>query len=107
MCAIDRVLDHEAIHALGGWPGAESMIVFRHGFVTGRDAAAPLRTTSHYRGMHGYAPDDPAMYATFIVAGPNVPLKGSLGVIDMRDIAPTVAKLLNVQLPSATGRSLF
>jgi hypothetical protein len=32
---------------------------------------------------------------------------GSLGDIDMRDIAPTVAKVLGVGLPSATGKPLF
>lgn len=95
---IDRVLDRDAIRARGGWGGAESMIVFKHGYVA---------STKHYRGMHGYWPDDPAMYATLIMAGPHVPLKGSLGIVDMRDIAPTVAKILGVRLPTATGRPLF
>jgi predicted AlkP superfamily pyrophosphatase or phosphodiesterase len=94
---IDQLLDREAIRARGGWPGAESMIVFRHGYVA---------STRPYRGMHGYAPDDPAMYATFIIAGPSVPITGDLGVVDMRDIAPTIATLLGVSLPSATGRSI-
>jgi hypothetical protein len=47
------------------------------------------------------------MRSTFIITGPGVPVHGSLGEIDMRDIAPTVAKILDVSLPSATGHPLF
>jgi hypothetical protein len=36
-----------------------------------------------------------------------VPAKGSLGEIDMRDIAPTLAKILKVRLPQADGHPLF
>ena len=34
-------------------------------------------------------------------------VRKALGEIDMRDIAPTVAKLLGVSLPRATGKPLF
>jgi len=47
------------------------------------------------------------MRATFIIDGPALPRHGALGEIDMRDIAPTVAKVLEVPLPSADGRPLF
>ena len=39
-------------------------------------------------------------------AGPGVPKK-ALGEIDMRDIAPTVAKIMDVKLPTATGKPLL
>ena len=47
------------------------------------------------------------MRATFILAGPGVPAKGALGEVDMRDIAPTLAKILKVRLPEADGRPLL
>ena len=47
------------------------------------------------------------MRATFILAGPGVAKHGSLGEIDMRDIAPTLAKVMKVSLPGADGKSLF
>ena len=47
------------------------------------------------------------MNATFLIAGPGIPAGKSLGQIDMRDIAPTLAKLLGVQLPQATGKPLL
>ncbi len=104
---IDRVLGRAAIQDVGGWKQADFMVLFRPGYVAARSAAAPLRATSQYRGMHGYWPADPGMYATFIIAGSNVPLKGDLGVVDMRNIGPTVAALLGTRLTSATGKSLF
>jgi hypothetical protein len=36
-----------------------------------------------------------------------LPKTGSLGQIDMRDIAPTVAGVLKVDLPTAQGKALF
>ena len=47
------------------------------------------------------------MRASFFVSGPGVPRKGAIGEIDQRDIAPTVARLLHVSLPSADGKPLF
>ncbi len=47
------------------------------------------------------------MRATLILAGPGLAKKGSLGEVDMRDIAPTLAKILKVNLPDADGHPLF
>jgi predicted AlkP superfamily pyrophosphatase or phosphodiesterase len=103
---IEKILDRAAIRAAGGWTDAQYLVVFQHGFVAARNPSAPLRATSTYRGMHGYWPDS-AMYATFIINGKDVPLKGDLGIVDMRDIAPTIARLLGTRLASARGKALF
>jgi predicted AlkP superfamily pyrophosphatase or phosphodiesterase len=83
------------------------MVAFKIGYETARDRLAPLVGPSLVRGMHGYFPADPEMRSTFIVAGPGVKARGSLGEIDMRDIAPTVARLLGAALPTADGKPLF
>jgi hypothetical protein len=36
-----------------------------------------------------------------------VPAGRSLGLIDMRDIAPTLARCLGIALPSADGKTLL
>lgn len=46
---------------------------------------------------HGAA--KPAMPATFLIAGNGIPPRRALGLIDMRDIAPTLAYQLGVSLP--------
>ena len=69
--------------------------------------SGPLVTASTLKGAHGYFPEDKQMRATFLIDGPGVPKKKRLGEIDMRDIAPTLAKLMQVPFPSATGKPLF
>jgi hypothetical protein len=53
-------------------------------------------------GTHGWPPGDPAMAASLIAFGPEVP-HAALGTVDMTDIAPTIARWLGVALPAATG----
>jgi hypothetical protein len=47
------------------------------------------------------------MRATLIIDGAGLPRRGSLGEIDMRAIAPTVAKLLGVDFTTADAPPLF
>ncbi len=58
------------------------------------------------RGSHGYLSSDPEMDALFIASGYGV-RKGSLPAkISNLDVAPTLAALLGVPLPSAKGKPL-
>ena len=47
------------------------------------------------------------MDSSFFIIGPGIQAGRNLGRIDMRDIAPTLAKLLGVSLPQAEGQDLF
>ena len=51
--------------------------------------------------MHGYFPAAPEMRSTFMIMGPGIPAGRSLGEVDMRSIAPTLAKLMGGTLPDA------
>jgi len=64
-------------------------------------ANAPLRGTPKYKGNHGYFPAGKNLRSTFLIMGPGVPRGRSLGEIDMRAIAPTLAKVLGVTLDGA------
>jgi predicted AlkP superfamily pyrophosphatase or phosphodiesterase len=103
---IARVSEREAIAAAGGNPQADFHVDFKPGFETSPDVKTPLVTPSRRRGMHGYDPALPEMQASFLVAGKGVPRR-DLGNVDMRDIAPTLAKVLGVALPEAEGKVLF
>ena len=56
--------------------------------------------------MHGYIPEAPEMRSAFFIVGPGVTPGLSLDVIDMRDIAPTLAGLLNLRLRDADSAPL-
>jgi hypothetical protein len=46
-------------------------------------------------------PDHPELRSSFMLTGPGVAAGRNLGVIDMRQVAPTLARVLGVALPSA------
>lgn len=99
---IDAVLDHSEILKRGGFPDATFLVVMKAGFYTGADLTGNLVTpipTTH--GGHGFSPDFAELHSSFFVAGPGIAVHRDLGQIDMLQIAPTVAALLNVSMPSA------
>lgn len=102
---VGRVMDRAQVAAAGGSDDADFFVDAKIGYEFGPHLTGPLITDSANKGTHGYFPDHPEMRATLIIDG--VAQKGSLGEVDMRDIAPTVAQILQVPLPSADGRSLL
>ena len=98
---IDKILKQPAIREQGGFPEASFFISFKIGYELGYKFTPPLVSEPTNLGMHGYLPSNPEMRSTFILAGPGIPANRSLGNIDMRAIAPTLAHLLHLQLPSA------
>lgn len=57
-------------------------------------------------GTHGYLPDQPDMLSLCIVSGPGLKAGTKLGKIRAIDIAPTVARILGIELPTAEGKPL-
>lgn len=104
---VAKVIDKAGIEARGGTREASFWVDFKIGYIAGKALSGPLVTSSSLKGSHGYFPEDKEMHATFLIDGPGVPKKKSLGEIDMRDIAPTLAKIMEVSFPSATGKPLF
>jgi predicted AlkP superfamily pyrophosphatase or phosphodiesterase len=104
---IASVLDRSAIAKAGGDGEASFVVAMQPGTETGRDPAAPIAKPSVYKGMHGYVPWDPAMRSTLIVAGPGIAKGKDLGVVDMRAIAPSIARRLGANLPSAEMPAVF
>jgi Type I phosphodiesterase / nucleotide pyrophosphatase len=104
---IDQVLDAAQIAEHGGFPGAVYLLVMKPGYTTGTATSGPLvveQTTVH--GARGFWPLYPEMHSSFFVLGEGVAHGRNLGTIDMRQIAPTVARILGVKLPSAKQPAL-
>lgn len=104
---IAAVIDQQGVAARGGAKEAAFFVNFKFGYEAGDALSGAPVTKSGAKGMHGYFPDAPEMRAAFIVAGRGLGRSGSLGDIDMRDIAPTLARIMSVALPDAEGRPLF
>jgi hypothetical protein len=104
---IDRVLDAAALRDRGGFPGAAFVVGLKPDWQSGSSLNGPLTAKAGVGGMHGHLPDLPDMRASFFLVGPGVPAGRSLGLIDMRDIATTLARRLDLSLPSAEGKVLL
>ena len=100
---IDAVLDHGATAQLGGFPDATFLVTFKVGYCNGGGLAGPLVTPAFEAGAHGYnMATTPEMRSSLFMMGKGIAVGRDLGLVDMRRIAPTLAKLLNVALPTAT-----
>jgi predicted AlkP superfamily pyrophosphatase or phosphodiesterase len=100
---IRTVADDAEIARLGANPHASFYIDLQldaaaSGFKGG---AAPRSAPATGKGTHGYFPSAPELRSTFMLMGKGVPAGKALGEIDMRSIAPTLAKVLEVPLPTA------
>jgi predicted AlkP superfamily pyrophosphatase or phosphodiesterase len=98
---IDRILTHEELQRAGGFPEATFFVSFKIGYELGYAFTPPLVSAPTNGGMHGYLPSNPEMRSSFFLVGPGVAPGKSLGEIDMRQIAPTLAQALQVTLPAA------
>ena len=104
---VAQVLDKSELAKRGSFPEAQFLIVLKPGYYTGNaltgDLVTPIKGS---RGSHGFSPEDVEMRASFFAVGKGVAAGRDLGVIDMRQIAPTVAGILGVELPTAKAQPL-
>jgi predicted AlkP superfamily pyrophosphatase or phosphodiesterase len=98
---IERILPRDAVVGTRGFPDAEYLVQLKIGYEIGLAFELPLVSVPSNLGMHGYSPDRPEMRSAFFLVGPSLPRAHSVGEIDMRQIAPTLAKILGVSLPDA------
>ena len=104
---IAQILDRDAIHKRGAFPDAAFLVVFQPGYYTGNALSGNLVTpVPGTRGSHGFSPEYPEMRASFFAVGAGIAHHRDLGVVDMRQIAPTIAKMLHVAMPTAKATPL-
>jgi predicted AlkP superfamily pyrophosphatase or phosphodiesterase len=100
---IDRILEGDELHGKGGYPNASFFVGLKPGWRTGSALSGPVVSSVKAGGTHGELPDLPDLRAAFFLVGPGVPAGKNLGLIDMRDVAPTLAKEAGLTLPTADG----
>jgi len=68
--------------------------------------ADQFATDAKETGAHGYPNTEPLMKEIFIAAGAGIENKGEIHEFNNVDIAPTIARLLNVSLTNIDGKAL-
>lgn len=108
---IDQVIGPDGFAAIGQptpaedarapdlWLAAKSGYAFSDS--DAGDAALVARASR--AGTHGYLPDQPALWGTLVLSGHGVKPGTMLGKVSNQDVAPTLAQLLGVELPTAEG----
>jgi len=93
---IAQIIEPKQIAAFGGRPDAVFWVDMQSNFsVVATNQAAKVG------GTHGYAPSNPQLRASFFIAGPKIKSGVDLGEIDMRSIAPTLARAMGVPFTTA------
>lgn len=103
---IAAILDRAQIAKLGGAPAAEFWVDMRSGFSIASSLRGPMVSAVTPRGTHGHSPENHDVDAFFLIAGDGIRKGLALGAIDMRSVAPTIARILGIPFPTADGPAL-
>lgn len=98
---IARVLEHAELEKRGGFGDATFLVETKPGFRFGQARTGDVVAAAPHTGAHGFMPDRPELRASFLMMGPGVAHGRDVGVIDMRQIAPTLAEVLGLKLSAA------
>lgn len=83
------------------------LLIARNGYsFSGTTGGPSMTAVTQTGGSHGYLASDPDMHPIFIASGYGVRKGVQLGLVSNLDVAPTIAKLLGIQLPTAKGKPL-
>jgi predicted AlkP superfamily pyrophosphatase or phosphodiesterase len=94
---IRNIYTRDDLAQVGSHPDANFAIDMVDGFYTANGTNALLGTPAD-KGGHGFDPTRRALHASFIARGPAFARRGSVGIVRMTQIAPTLARILGVGL---------
>jgi predicted AlkP superfamily pyrophosphatase or phosphodiesterase len=111
---VERVLDVDEFTRYGlpnphdNPEQADLMLAAKPGYSFGGSLSGnnPIEEVGERRGSHGHLPDPHYMHATFLAVGAGIKPGVKLKTVSNLDVAPTIARLLGVKLPTAEGRVL-
>ena len=104
---IMEVLTGEEARKRGGFPEAAYVLVSEKGYELRDDVIGDYcRTRLTQKAQHGYNENYPEMRASFMLSGEGIE-KGYIDNVKLIDVAPTLAALMNFELPDAEGRNLL
>lgn len=102
---IREIWTAEDLAKRGAHPDAAFGLDVVDGFYSGAGHDVLVKPSST-KGGHGFGPDRKALQSSFIMIGPTVQRRGNVGVINMTQIAPTLARILGVSLSPAAARPI-
>jgi predicted AlkP superfamily pyrophosphatase or phosphodiesterase len=101
---IFRIVARAELDAMGAYPEAAFFLEPAEGYYVSDGVAGGavlVGTTRH--GAHGFLPTEPRMHTGLIASGAGIRPGVPLPLVRQIDIAPTLAGLLGLEMPSADG----
>jgi predicted AlkP superfamily pyrophosphatase or phosphodiesterase len=104
---ISRAYRGAELATTGGFSGAYVVLEAAPGtMIRGPEPGELVAPSTTFLGSHGYDPRRPEMRAAFVVRGPRIPAGRTLGVVRLLDVAPTIARILGVDLGKTEGKPI-
>lgn len=111
---VSKILGPDALRKIGVAdpavdPKAPDMMLFAaEGNIFGDTAGGALafHEKPERKGSHGHDPELPDLHAVFIASGQGIKPGAHLGEISNTSVAPTLAKLLDLNMPDTDGKPL-
>jgi predicted AlkP superfamily pyrophosphatase or phosphodiesterase len=103
---VARVREGPEVSALGGFPGAMFVLEAADGFLFSDRTEEPLTAPSKYKGAHGHDPARREMRTSLVMWGDGVRAGARVGDVRMVDVAPTIARLAQLDLGSTEGAAI-
>lgn len=101
---IFRIVSRAELDALGAYPEAAFFVEPAEGYyVSDGVAGGAVLVGATRHGAHGFLPTEARMHTGLIAAGAGIRAGVPLPLVRQIDIAPTVARLLGLEMPSADG----
>lgn len=97
-----RVVDRAALDIVGADPNAALALAPVQGVTFSPALEGDILKAAH-GGTHGYYPDFKEIQTGFVAFGKGIRKGVTLPVMGLEDIAPLIARLLNIDFPSADG----
>lgn len=104
--AIARIVGRKELRVLGADPDAALILNAARGFYFSDRTEGPLiRDSVNDRGAHGHLPSQPGLEACFVAVGPGIRPGKNLRRIHLTQVAPTLAKILNLRFGGLASRN--
>lgn len=98
-----RIIERAQLDAIGGNPEVEFALSGENGASFG-NAMTGEAVRPGNGGTHGFFPDFREIRTGFVAHGPGIKKGGEVDIMNLRDIAPLIAKLLGLDFPAVDGK---
>ena len=96
-----------------GWPipakngqAPDLLLYAKNDYAFSNEKTGAFVTPTREAGAHGYPNTEPLMQAIFVASGRGIRRAGEIPSFPNVDVAPTIARLLGISLPTADGTAL-